>query len=366
MGVVIVVIVLIVGCGSKDESASRSSEPAAVPKAPLADAGPRKASDASSAEPQPPAGRISDEEVRTIIGANKEAIVSEMIRNAKPAQRVERIWDASCEDVRVFTLAQGCLPLVYARVRVFTGRLYLVLGPKQAPTCAANMGPQVEHVQPVVVVSLPRGAGTAGFAGRPLAATAEIVLSEKAYDSVSGGSSRVTLEPGELHAGERVRGELAIDGIGKGRFSAEVCPGDYSALVAPPMAPAKQLVVTIGGRPFRPVSTVAHVWERDRTTVYAVVMFDHKADCTTPRDRDALNIAGDGTHALLLDTVQPAHAAFPSLALKAILEADGWGDWQGVQGGVLRGRVHLSSPPGTDKERMLTVSGPISAKVCKR
>lgn len=288
-----------------------------------------------------------------------------------PSQRVARSWDAHCPDAPVFTLARGCQGLPHSRVRLsYEGRPVLVMSNEQVTGCRRGSAALPEDDEVVMSVDLPPGAHSAPVAARPVAARARLEYPDGGWDIADGGASVVIIDPAPLQAGEPLRGELVIEGLGKGKFSAELCPGVLDAVTQPPsLKPAEKLRVTAGGKLLRgPVSAVMHTFSSDRRRKPFIALFEGHATCEWETDL-ALSIyppAVDSPFSLA-GTWQPAAAAYPILWHGVMWEAYGWARWDQMPlaaGAKVEGRVLIETPPDARSEESLTISGPISALVC--
>ena len=288
-----------------------------------------------------------------------------------PSQRVERSWDAHCPDALVFTLARGCQALPHARVRLsYEGRPLLVLSNEQVTGCQRMSEARSEDDEVVMSVELPPGANSAPVVARPVGARAHLAYPGGGWDSADLGASVVIIDPAPLHAGEPLRGELVIEGLGKGHFSAELCPGVLDTVTQPPsLNPAEKLTVTAGGKRLRgPLTAVMHTFASDRRRRPFISLFEGQATCDW-ETHSALSIyppAVDSPFSLA-GTWQPAAADYPLLWHGVMWSAYGWARWDQMPltaGAKADGRVLIETPPDAHAEASLTISGPISALVC--
>jgi hypothetical protein len=264
---------------------------------------------------------------------------------------------------------------MYARLRAYVGRPVLVLSDQHEADCDPRFSPGIDDSQVSIVLWLRPGPGEAIATRRAYGTMGEVRLPGGGAGGFSFmlGEARVTVEPGPLREGGHLRGELVIDGIGRGRFDASLCPGDWSDIAAglDTTPPAQQLTVMLGGKPFAVASIIAHggpLPER-RMFSFGISLHERPATCDTAVERGILvGSLAIGPGREVIGTQQPVGGNYYA-SPAGPFQADGWVRWDEVSttaGGPVRGVVFIKSPEGTPPDRSLLVSGPIATTMCPR
>ena len=294
-------------------------------------------------------------------------------------QYIGRVWGASCPDAGAFTLARDCTALRHAVVQTFMGTTWVAIGRDRAPHCTPGRQPWFDETQDILAFELPSGPGGRYFDGKPFGTSVELRLADGQFAVVQMNEVIAAVEtPVSLAPGAHVRGAIAIDGYGEGRFDAIVCPDQAPVTDAQPDTPppATPLDGTVFGEPFHgTIARASIVSEEHRTYVLIGLLDPARGDPGCDAGIDDwfvsglyLSGAGAGAPYPLFGVPQPAVVVHATRE-QGMQEAPGvvvWDDVPTTPGAIVRARLVAHSPADVPAERRIDVEGAITATVCPR